>query len=197
MVLEQFSIQGAYQTLKPLAIFVAGMVIYAIFIFKFYKFLARKDIFHLKLYTYYNNTQLFFEKMLGSILYILEYLILFPIFTFFWFGILSILLSFLSKNSEPTTVFMISMALVASVRVTAYYTENLSQDLAKMMPFALLGVFLVDISTFNAAEALRIISAFPQQWVQLSYYFIFVIILEFILRIYHNVRHGLAPGQKI
>jgi len=200
MVLEHFSISDAYAVLKLLVVFIAGMVIYSIFIFKFYKFLARKDIFKLKLYTYYNKSQLLLEKMFGGILYVLEYLLLFPIFTFFWFIVLAVLFSFLSKNTAGIN-FMISMALVASVRVTSYYTENLSQDLAKMIPFALLGVFLVDIGKFTVQGALQVVTSTPsnlaQNWIQLSYYFAFVIIMEFILRIYDSVRRGVAPGQKV
>ena len=35
-------------SLKPLLIFIAGIVIYSIFVFKFYRFVARKNIFNLK-----------------------------------------------------------------------------------------------------------------------------------------------------
>jgi len=39
----------AYLILKPLVIFVLGMVVYSIFIFKFYRFIAKKDVFELNL----------------------------------------------------------------------------------------------------------------------------------------------------
>ena len=75
------------------------------------------------------------------------------------------------------------MALVASIRVTAYYNEALSTDLAKMFPFALLAIFLVDMSFFSYQGSLTTIKQFPLMWKQLIYYLGFTIVLEFLLRI--------------
>jgi len=75
------------------------------------------------------------------------------------------------------------MALVASVRVAAYYKEELSVDLAKMLPFALLGVFLVDISFFSVEHSKSILFSIPQYSETILYYLIFTIVLEFLLRI--------------
>ena len=47
-----FNTADATQLLRPLISFVLGMAVYAIFIFKFYKFLGRKDIFSLNLTKY-------------------------------------------------------------------------------------------------------------------------------------------------
>ena len=83
-------------------------------------------------------------------------------------------------------VLLISVAIVAAVRVTAYYNEDLSKDLAKMLPFALLGVFLLDTSFFSFSEALTEIKQLFLLWENMIYYFIFVIGLEFVLRISHG-----------
>ncbi|MCK5177829.1 MAG: hypothetical protein KAQ92_08955, partial [Candidatus Aenigmarchaeota archaeon] len=52
MIPINFDIHEAIEVLKPLAFFVLGMTVYAIFIFKFYRFLARKDIIPLNLNQY-------------------------------------------------------------------------------------------------------------------------------------------------
>jgi len=78
---------------------------------------------------------------------------------------------------------LVSVALIGAIRVTAYYNEDLSKDLAKMMPFALLGVFLLDISYFNYKEAFEILLQYPSAWRTALYYLCTIIGLEFILRI--------------
>jgi len=107
---------------------------------------------------------------------------LFPFIVFFWFAILAIFLGFLGKNQTIESILMVSMALVSAVRVAAYYNEGLSRDLAKMLPFALLGIYLVDQSYFEFEVSLELLKSIPEYWTLLIYYFIFILVLEFLLR---------------
>jgi len=92
-------------------------------------------------------------------------------------------LIFLSKSHPVGEILLIAMALVASVRVSAYYNEALSSDLAKMFPFALLAVFLVDMSLFSYGETFETLKQVPSMWKQLVYYLGFTITLEVVLAI--------------
>ena len=58
-----------FSTIKPLGLYVVGMVIYAIFIFKFYRFIARKNIFKLGL-SEYSQGEGFFMKLVAGLLYV-------------------------------------------------------------------------------------------------------------------------------
>jgi len=176
----------AYTVLKPLIIFIIGMVIYSLFIFKFYRFVARRDIFELNLQQYNKAEHPFLKKTFGSFLYLVEYLLVFPLFTFLWFAVMVVLIAFLAKEQTAQSVLLVSIAVVATVRVTSYYKEELSRDLAKMLPFALLGVFLVDISFFSFASSFTVVKQIPFLWKTIIYYLLFVIVLEFILRIVHS-----------
>lgn len=196
MITSSFSITEAIEILKPLVYFVIGMVIYSIFVFKFYRFLARKDIFKLNLAQYNTTSFGFLRKIFSILFYVIEYILLFPVFVFFWFGIISLLFAFLMKEPIIQNILLVSMALVAAVRVTAYYTEELSKDLAKMMPFALLGIFLVDAAYFSYSESLVIVKQIPSTWNILLYYLIFIILLEFILRITHGVLRPFLPKKR-
>ena len=147
-----FSIGEAQAITAPLILFVLGISLYSLFIFKFYRFLARKDIFHLNLQKYSDNFFGFVGKLFGIVFYIVEYLIVFPLFAFFWFAVVAVILIIMAENLDVASLLLISMALVASIRVTAYYNEDLSKDLAKMFPFALLAVFLLDIANFSYAN---------------------------------------------
>lgn len=175
--------QEAFTVLKPVALFVAGMMIYAIFIFRFYRFLARKDIIELDLTKYNTSSHPVMKKVFAVIYYIIQYIVLIPLFVFFWFIVLTILLAFLAKNPVPEEILLVSIAVVAAVRISAYYNEQLSVDLAKMLPFALLGIFLIDISYFNFWSSIDVLGEIPQLWNILLYYLLFVVSLEFVLRL--------------
>lgn len=179
----------AYATLRPLAIFLAGMVIYGIFIFKFYRFLAKRDIFEHDLTQYNNIEHDFWSKFFDHVLNLIKYILIFPAITFFWFGVLSVLIIILSSEQSFENILMISMALVGAVRVTSYYSEDLSRDMAKTLPFVLLGVFLLDFSSVLAiTDGWVMIKDITNHWVSLLYYLGFIIALEFLLRIWEAIR---------
>ncbi|MFC2143300.1 hypothetical protein ACFLQN_02785 [Candidatus Aenigmatarchaeota archaeon] len=171
---SQLSITEAGIVLEPLVIFVIGMVIYALFVFKFYRFIARKNIFTI------TKDHATLARKVG---YVLEYIFLFPLIAFFWFFVISMLLSMLSEIISITNIFMISMAIMATIRITAYYSEELSRDIAKLIPFALLAVFLLDISGLSLSSSTDLIREISTVLTTLVYYFVFIIVLEFILRI--------------
>ncbi|KYK24811.1 hypothetical protein AYK26_02940 [Euryarchaeota archaeon SM23-78] len=173
----------ALATIQPVISFLLGMAVYSIFIFHFYRFVAKKDIFNLNL-SQYNYAKLpLIKKFFGLILYIIEYILIFPLFAFFWFAILTVLLTFLAKEPVVQSILMISVATIGAIRFTAYYNEDLSKDLAKMLPFALLGIYLIDAAYFSFAKSWEFIKQIPSDINIILYYMIFIIFLEFFLRI--------------
>jgi hypothetical protein len=193
-LLTNFSFTEAYDVLLPLVLFIFGMIVYSIFIFRFYKFIARKNIFEIDFSKYNTATHPLLKKLVRYIFYVVEYVLLFPVFTFFWFIVFSVLLSFMAKSQVVGNVLLVSIALVSAVRVATYYDEDLSKDLAKMLPFALLGIFLIDITYFSFSESLKVIKQIPSMWKIMVYYLIFAICLEFVLRVAHGI---LKPVQDI
>ena len=173
--------------LKPLVIFIIGMVIYSVFIFKFYRFVAKKDIFRAELQKYNKAQHPGVAKFLGGLLYVLEYILLFPIFTFFWFVVFAGLLTFLVKQQAVQNILLISVAIIAAIRMCAYYNENLAQDLAKMLPFALLGVFIVELNFFSFNKSILMLKELVNLWDLMIYYLIFVVVLEILLRMFHGI----------
>lgn len=191
LIAQNFSLADGLNLLKPLGLFILGLAVYAWFIFKFYRFLAKKEIF--KLNIHYGTSAL--GKFFHSVMYVVKYLIIFPLFLLFWVLILTVILAFLAKNNDIQTILLISVALVAVVRLTAYYDEDLSKDLAKMMPFALLGVFLVDISYFSTSNAISSLLELANLWRLLVYYLIILILLELILRILYMIFGSFAKDK--
>ena len=196
-VLSSFNIVDAQSVIVPLALFVIGMTIYAVFIFKFYRFLAKKNIIRLHLDKRAKGKMGALKNFLRVVLYLFEHFVLFPVVVFFWFATLSIIILLLSKSQSVENVLLIAISLVGSVRVTAYYSEDLSRDLAKMIPFALLGVFLVDTSFFSLDTALTNIQKVPTLWKTIVYYMVFIVIMEFLLKVIsHVVGHFRKDSEK-
>lgn len=178
----QFSPEYAMELLIPFLIYLAGIVIYAMFIFHFYRYLASKNIFKLDLKKYDYSSFAFFKKLSSFYMYVLKYFILFPVFVSFWSLFLAVLIIFLTDSQTVQTTLLISVSLVSAIRITAYYNEDLSRDLAKMLPFALLGVFIIDVNFFSLETAIANVKAIPSHYITLIYYFGFIVLLELILR---------------
>ncbi|MBS3073390.1 hypothetical protein J4465_01160, partial [Candidatus Pacearchaeota archaeon] len=138
-----------YRVFDSLIFFTILILIYSIFVFYFYKFLAKKNILGLDLSQYNIYKKSRFYKLLASVLYFVEYILLLPLLSLIWFAFLSIFLIILSKSPSITTILTISASLVGAVRITAYLSEDLSKDLAKMLPFVLLAFFLVGETFFD------------------------------------------------
>lgn len=178
---QSLSLPEFYSTIEPLIYYVIAMVIYAFFIFKFYRFVASRDIFKID-----------FEKHRGKgkaamyALYILGYVILFPILIFIWFGVFSVFMTLVSSTKPLGEILLIAMALVATIRIGAYYNESLSRDLAKLLPLAILAILLIERSYISVLGSVEILYQMPLMWKSMVYYLAFVICLEFILRILHG-----------
>lgn len=174
---------GENNLILILAFFTAVIVIYSVFVFYFYRFLAKKNLIELNLnqYNQYNNPAI--VKFFAFIFYIIEYIILLPVITFFWFSVLAILILLLSKGIGTATILLISAALVASVRVTSYVSEDLSKDLAKMLPFTLLAIAITTAGFFDINALLSRISEIPSLFSNIPYYLLFIVSVELIMRI--------------
>jgi hypothetical protein len=183
------SIEEAITVLKPLLQFVVGMVIYSVLIYHFYKFLAKKDVITLDLSRYKESKHAFIKILLRTLVYIFENILFVPLFTFLWFAVLTVIISFMAREQAAQTIILVSMALVATVRITAYYKEELSVDLAKVLPFTLLAVFITEASTFSYSGFLETMISVLANWKIWVYYFAFAAILEMVLNFGYEIFH--------
>ena len=182
-LLRQLSLSEAVNLLRPAALFAVGVAIYSVLIFNLYRFMSKKDIFNLDFSGFEERSHPVFRKTFHLIFYIAKYLLVFPLFAFFWFGVLVVMVAFLSKTQEVLDLLLIAMAVLTAVRVTSYYTEDLSRDIAKMLPFALLGIFLIDLRYFDLSTSTDLLNRVGDEWKSIFYYWMFIILLEFVLRI--------------
>ena len=183
--------------LLVLAFFTTVIIIYSIFVFNFYRFLARKNIIELNLsqYNQYSNPTAI--KFFAIIFFIAEYIILLPVLTFFWFAILSILILILAQGLAVETILLISAALVASVRATAYVNEDLAKDLAKMVPFTLLAIAITTAGFFDISALISRISDIPSLLSNIPYYLLFIVVVELIMRTSEFTQNALRTSKTI
>ncbi len=187
--------EDALNLLGPLSIYLLGISGYGILVFKFYRFVAARDMFELDLSRYAGLRFRWARDMFHATLYVVKYLILFPVFAFFWFAALTLMLAFLSKGQSLSETLLIAVATVSAIRVTAYYNEDLSKDLAKILPFAVMGVFLIDGSFFSFSESLNTLSEVGSNSEGILYYLVFLIALEFLLRFLTGIAKLLSPPE--
>ena len=177
------SVDRAFDLLSPVAIYILGMAVYAIFVFKYYRFVAARDMFAVDLSKYAASKFRWMRIFLHIVMYVAKYLVLFPFFAFFWFAVLTLILTFLSKDRSFPDVLLMALVTISSIRVTAYYNEDLSRDLAKILPFAVLAIFLIDTSFFAISESLDMLKGTQGYTENILYYLLFLIAMEFVLRL--------------
>lgn len=158
------------------------IVIYSILVWKFHKWIAKKDILELNLKRYNQFQHRVLAKTLAILIYFLEYIIILPIIVFIWFSIFTLFLIMLKENIEIQIILLSSVTIITAIRITAYYKEELSRDIAKLFPLTLLAVAATQgLMSFDKiiAQIPLIPSFFNNLWI----YLIFIMVVEFFLRV--------------
>ena len=176
------NLEAGIDLVLPVVFYVLGMVAYTVFIFKFYRFIASRDMFALDLSSYEQSRYVWVRRFLHMVMYVAKYLIVFPAFAFFWFAVLTFILALLSKERPISEILIIALATVGVIRVASYYSEELSRDVAKILPFAVLGLFLIDASFFEIGKSLNVLRGAEDYRESILYYMVFIIALEFTMR---------------
>ena len=184
---SELNIYDALDLLRPVSVYIAGMAVYAVFVFTFYRFVAARDMFALDLSRYEQARYKWLRSVLHVVMYVLKYILLFPFFAFFWFAVITAILAFLAKDQSFSQVLLMGLATVGTIRVAAYVNQDLSRDLAKMLPFAVLGIFLVNTSFFQIDDSLALLDETLDHTDNILYYLVYLIALEFALRMLMGV----------
>lgn len=192
-VLDVIPFTEAFELFKSevplLVVYALGMAVYGIFIWHFYRQLATRDIMAFDISKYKRKRRYrVVQEVVGFILYIIKYAVLFPLFSFFWFAMLAFFLFFLSKSQSVEVMLVIAITLVSATRMLAYYSEDISKDVAKLIPFTLLGVFLVDPGFFSFEVLKGRFVEIPSLLHVAIGYLIFVVVLEMVLRLAYEVK---------
>lgn len=160
------------------------IAIYSIVIYKFYRYIARRNCFKTS------------KREHSKAIAFLKYFFLFPFIAFLFFMGFSLMLIFLTKDTQILTILYTSFILVVAIRITAYYTEDLSRDVAKMLPFAILAIFLIDSSYFSIGTVTERINTLPEYTNSIIQFLILIIFVEWILRAGLTIRYLIFPKKE-
>jgi len=145
----------------------------------YYKQLARRDLFEIpKL-----NLKSKFANVLDRIIYFLKYLFIFPVYSFIWFLVFSFLLFVLSKSRPIEDILFLGIIVVAATRIGAYVSEKLAEDMAKLLPLTLIAIFLIDPKAVTLETITSSLPVLLQQIPRVAKYLLFIITIEWLLRI--------------
>ena len=172
------------QNFINLFLLVIVVVAYSIFIWKFYRFIATKNVFGLDLNKYNKSKHPLIAKVLAGGLYFLEYIIILPFLIFFWFAIFTFFLTLLTKDIEISVILVISAIVIAAIRMTAYYKEDLSRELAKLLPLNLLVIAMLTPGFFDLSRVIQNFNRLSDFFNEIIIYVVFMVSLEIILRFF-------------
>ena len=102
------------------------------------------------------------------------------------------ILAFLSKEQSFSETLLIALVTVSAIRVTAYYKEDLARDLAKILPFAVLSALLINASFSSVSDSFDRLRVAGDHSETIFYYLVFLIALEFVLRLLMGVAKPIA-----
>jgi hypothetical protein len=175
-----FNFAEIFAMVQPLALITAIIFLYGYLIFKFYKYLARRDLVKLKLDS---NSHI----SLRIFLYILNQLVIVPALIFFWFFVMVCVLLFMS-NTTAAYIMLVSMATVAAIRITSYYRQDLSEELAKLLPLTLFVIFITEIEFTSLIGKVEVVRDMLGMLDKLVFYLLFAVLVELILRVQQIIK---------
>ena len=174
---ENFILDEQFLNLSISTIFLFFASLLAWYIY--YKQLARRDLFEIPELDLKSK----FTNVLDRIIYFLKYLFIFPIYSFIWFLIFSFLLFVLSKSRPIEDILFLGIIVVAATRIGAYVSEKLAEDMAKLLPLTLIAIFLIDPKGVTIKTITSSIPVLLQQIPRVAKYLLFIIAIEWLLRI--------------
>lgn len=187
-------------TIWDLMAYTAGMVLYSFFVWKFYRFISRREIIPINLEKYSSEGK---RSPLRIGAYISSYMILFPIVLFMWFFVYSFFIYFLARDIPTGTVLLISITVISAIRVTAYYKEDLAKDLGKLLPFALLAIFLTSPAFFNDTGSFFSLDDLEERFTEIPLlsmeifkFIAYAIFVETFLRIAFIIKRKINPPKE-
>jgi hypothetical protein len=180
-------------SIDTIIIVLASVALYSVVIFHFYRFLGKRDVFKFNVERYRVEQTGILSRIRNMIVSILKYGLVFPIIVFLWFAGYTIMLFLLAKNLGVEQILLVSVVFVSAIRLTSYYSEDLSKDLAKMIPFALLGIAIVDPQFFSIDIVGERISSLPPLITRIAGFFVFITLLEWVLRLLLFVKNLFFP----
>jgi len=122
--------------------------------------------------------------------------LLYTFVAFLFFAGFSLMLFFLGKDLSEPQIHSTAFAMIAAIRITSYYRKDLSKDVAKMPPFAMIGLFLIDPSYFAFSNVVSKIQSMPNFLILAIQFLLFIIVMEWFLRTLLTIKYAIFPKKQ-
>jgi hypothetical protein len=176
------SLPAGYSKVTALAVYMILIFVYALFIWKVYKAISKKDIISINLGQYNSFEHPVANKVFAALLYFIEYIIILPFLIFFWYLLFAIVLLFFSENLSLENILLLSAAVVGSIRLLAYYKHEIAMDIAKLLPLTILGITILNPKFLELSRFVDSFNQLPELLLSVGYALVFIVSLEIILR---------------
>lgn len=177
------------------------LFIYAVLVWKFYKYISNKNILDLDLRQYGSSDYSLAGKFFSVFFYFLEYILIIPFLVFIWFGFLTFFLIILAGElMRLEQVLIISAVVVAAIRMTSYYSRDLAEDISKLIPLTFLATSLLEPKFFTGNFVQNILTRFSQIsdfFGSVVFYLTFIVLLELFFRFFESMNQVFLDEEEI
>ena len=178
-----------FRDVIPIAI---GILVFSYFIWKTSNVLSKREVFQPK--NKYTTEGTKISPGRNKILYVLKYLVIFPMMLYGWVAVCVFFMYVLSTSISFGTLVLIMVGIISASRIAAHWNEKLAEDIMKFLPFNLLfTLFLNPDLDYN--KILSSVEHFPIILLELTIFIGFTGVLEGILKlIYFLVSKSRHPS---
>lgn len=178
-------VSGQSNLLIGLGVYILFILIYSGFFWNFNRVISKKDFRINVIERYFDEKTEGFGKTMKWIFALVKYFIVFPIFILFWFIVFALFFLFLSKSNDIGNILIISAAMIISIRIMAFSQEDLSRNIAKIIPFTLLALFIINPSFLDLPGFLTKANLIQDLINSSQDFLILILLAEIILRIFY------------
>jgi hypothetical protein len=177
-------------------LFIIGVAVYSLFVWYFYRFISKRDLLPKFFYPVFNEKNVSKIKIVG---YSAAYLGVFPLIVFAWFIVLAFFVFLIGKEMPFEIALFVSLVIIGVVRILSYYREEASKEVAKMIPYAILSIFLTSLVVFNDPNFLteKHFNLIPTHFIgnleQIASAIIIITIFEFSFRAAFIIKRKILP----
>jgi len=177
-------------------LFIIGIAIYSLFVWYFYRYISKRDMFP-KFFYILEKEETPSKAKVAT--FAAMYIVSFPIIIFLWFTVLAFFLYLIGEEMPMFLAIFVSMAIIAVVRILSYYREEASKEIAKMIPYAILAFFLTSAAVYQDPHFFteKDIGSIPSQFLEnlegIVLAVVVVSIFEYSLRIGFIIKRKIWP----
>jgi len=176
--------------------FIAGIAIYSLFVWYFYRFISKRAAITEIIRRFSKKEN---RTRTTRIIEAIIYFILFPIIIFVWFSFLAFFIFIIAEAMPFYIAIFVSMTIIAVVRILSYYKEDAAKEVAKMIPYAILSFLLTSVAIyanpnfFQDKELIAIPNTFLVNMEEILTAVFFVTVIEFTFRVLWGIKRRFRP----